>query len=79
MASAFKPPPFNYCDYRCEQCDEREHCRVYKDNEERILNHYIALLDLECRIEFIFPVFQHRKFTLRMSGCRREFIFKKES
>lgn len=41
MSHKYKPPPFNYCDYRCEQCDEREHCRVYKDNEERILNHYI--------------------------------------
>ena len=40
MIDKFKPPPFNYCDYRCDRCDEREHCRVYKDNEERILNHY---------------------------------------
>jgi hypothetical protein len=40
MSDNFKPPPFNYCDYRCEQCDERDHCRVYKDNAERILNHY---------------------------------------
>ncbi|UCG93247.1 MAG: hypothetical protein JSV97_06005 [candidate division WOR-3 bacterium] len=40
MSEKFKPPPFNYCDYRCERCDERERCRVYKDNAERILNHY---------------------------------------
>lgn len=41
MADEFKPPPFNYCDYRCERCPEQENCRVYKDNEERILAHYL--------------------------------------
>ena len=40
MRKKYKAPPFNYCDYRCDRCDERENCRVYKDNEERILNHY---------------------------------------
>jgi hypothetical protein len=36
-----KPPPFNYCDYRCERCDERENCRVFKENQERIMDHYL--------------------------------------
>ncbi|KPK62910.1 hypothetical protein AMJ83_09080 [candidate division WOR_3 bacterium SM23_42] len=40
MSEAFKPPPFNYCDYRCDRCDKRETCRVYKDDQERLLDHY---------------------------------------
>lgn len=40
MSDQFKLPPFNYCDYRCERCDERNNCRVYKDREEQILSHY---------------------------------------
>jgi hypothetical protein len=40
VSDKYKPPPFNYCDYRCERCDEQQHCRVYKDNAERVLNHY---------------------------------------
>jgi hypothetical protein len=40
MADEYKPSPFNYCDYRCDQCEEREHCRVYKDDQERLLDHY---------------------------------------
>lgn len=41
MADKFKPGPYNYCDYRCDRCDERENCRVYKENEERMLQHYL--------------------------------------
>lgn len=37
----FKPPPFNYCDYRCDRCEHKENCRVYKDDQERLLDHYI--------------------------------------
>jgi cytochrome c556 len=37
----FKPSPFNYCDYRCDRCDEKDRCRVYKDDQERLLNHYV--------------------------------------
>ncbi len=37
----YEPSPFNYCDYRCERCDERENCRVYKENQERVLEHYL--------------------------------------
>lgn len=37
----FKPSPYNYCDYRCERCEEKENCRVYKDNSERILQHHL--------------------------------------
>jgi len=40
MTGQFKPPPFNYCDYRCDQCDEQVNCRVYKDDQERLINHY---------------------------------------
>lgn len=36
-----KPSPYNYCDYRCERCDEKDNCRVYKDNAERVLQHYL--------------------------------------
>jgi|UniRef100_A0A7C4XFU6 DNA-directed RNA polymerase specialized sigma24 family protein len=41
MTREFKPGPYNYCDYRCERCDEREYCRVYKENQERLLQHYL--------------------------------------
>lgn len=37
----FKSSPYNYCDYRCECCNEKDNCRVYKDNEERVLQHYL--------------------------------------
>jgi len=40
MPEKYKPPPFNYCDYRCERCEEQENCRVYKEDQERILKHY---------------------------------------
>jgi hypothetical protein len=40
MSDTYKPPPFNYCDYRCDRCDEQERCRVYKDDQERLLDHY---------------------------------------
>ncbi len=40
MTRQHKPPPFNYCDYRCDRCDEQANCRVYKDDQERLLNHY---------------------------------------
>lgn len=36
----FKPPPFNYCDYRCDRCEHRETCRVYNDDQKRLLDHY---------------------------------------
>jgi len=41
MPKKFKPPPFNYCDYRCDRCSEQENCRVYKEDQERLLQHYI--------------------------------------
>jgi hypothetical protein len=40
MSEQYKPPPFNYCDYRCDRCDKQENCRVYKDDQERLLDHY---------------------------------------
>jgi len=40
-AEEFKPSPYNYCDYRCDRCDDRENCRVYKENHERVLDHYL--------------------------------------
>ena len=40
MPKKFKPPPFNYCDYRCDRCAEQENCRVFKDDQERLLQHY---------------------------------------
>ena len=40
MSEQYKPPPFNYCDYRCDRCDKQENCRVYRDDQERLLDHY---------------------------------------
>jgi len=40
MAEDYRPPPFNYCDYRCDRCDKQENCRVFKDDQERLLDHY---------------------------------------
>ena len=40
MSEQYKPPPFNYCDYRCDRCDQQKKCRVYKDDQERLLDHY---------------------------------------
>jgi hypothetical protein len=40
MSEQYKPPPFNYCDYRCDRCDQQKNCRVYKDDQERLLDHY---------------------------------------
>ncbi|MEO0095298.1 MAG: hypothetical protein ABIL66_05335 [candidate division WOR-3 bacterium] len=41
MAEKFKPGPYNYCDYRCDRCSETDSCRVYKENQERLLQHYL--------------------------------------
>jgi len=41
VAKKFKPGPYNYCDYRCERCNEKDDCRVYKENQERLLEHYL--------------------------------------
>ncbi len=41
MPRKFEPPPFNYCDYRCDRCDEQNNCRVFKDDQERLLQHYV--------------------------------------
>lgn len=41
MVDKFNSMPFNYCDYRCDRCDETNNCRVYKENKERILQHYL--------------------------------------
>jgi hypothetical protein len=40
MTDKHKPPPFNYCDYRCDRCDEQANCRVFKDDQERLLDHF---------------------------------------
>lgn len=40
MTKGHKPPPFNYCDYRCDRCAEQTSCRVFKDDQERLLDHY---------------------------------------
>jgi hypothetical protein len=40
MPEKFKPPPYNYCDYRCDRCDNQENCRVFKEDQERLLDHY---------------------------------------
>jgi hypothetical protein len=40
MPEKFKAAPYNYCDYRCDRCDEQDHCRVFKEDQERLLEHY---------------------------------------
>lgn len=40
MKEKFKAAPYNYCDYRCDRCDEQDHCRVFKEDQERLLEHY---------------------------------------
>ena len=40
MNEKFKAAPYNYCDYRCDRCDEQDHCRVFKEDRERLLEHY---------------------------------------
>ncbi|RKX69897.1 hypothetical protein DRP53_06785 [candidate division WOR-3 bacterium] len=37
----FKPPPYSYCDYRCDRCSERDRCAVYREDQERLLQHYL--------------------------------------
>lgn len=41
MTPDYTPPPFNYCDYRCDRCEEQERCRVFKEEQERLLSHYV--------------------------------------
>jgi hypothetical protein len=40
MKEKFKAAPYNYCDYRCDRCEEQERCRVFKEDQERLLEHY---------------------------------------
>jgi hypothetical protein len=40
MKGKFKAAPYNYCDYRCDRCEEQERCRVFKEDQERLLEHY---------------------------------------
>lgn len=37
----YTPSPFNYCDYRCDRCEHQDDCKVYKDEQERLLDHYV--------------------------------------
>lgn len=37
----YTPSPYNYCDYRCDRCEYQETCKVYKDEQERLLEHYV--------------------------------------
>ncbi len=32
--------PYNYCDYRCERCDQRLSCRVFREEQARLQDHY---------------------------------------
>lgn len=32
--------PYNYCDYRCDRCDERLDCRVFREEQARLQEHY---------------------------------------
>lgn len=34
-------PPYNYCDYRCEECEYMETCKVYQKDRERRLMHQL--------------------------------------
>jgi hypothetical protein len=35
------PSPYNYCDYRCDRCEHQNDCKVFKDDQERLIEHYI--------------------------------------
>jgi hypothetical protein len=37
----YEPSPFNYCDYRCDRCEHQDTCKVFKDDQERLLQHYL--------------------------------------
>jgi len=37
----YTPSPFSYCDYRCDRCEHQETCKVFRDEQERLLEHYI--------------------------------------
>lgn len=37
----YTPLPYNYCDYRCDRCEHQDTCKVYKDEQERLLEHYV--------------------------------------
>ncbi|MBN2619483.1 hypothetical protein JXB22_00215 [candidate division WOR-3 bacterium] len=37
----YTPSPYNYCDYRCDRCEHQKTCKVYKDEQERLIEHYV--------------------------------------
>jgi len=37
----YTPSPFSFCDYRCDRCEFQDTCKVYKDEQERLLEHYV--------------------------------------
>jgi hypothetical protein len=41
MKKKYVPPPFNFCDYRCDRCEHKDACKVCKEDQERILDHYV--------------------------------------
>ncbi len=40
MDESVTPTPYNFCDYRCDRCDERLNCRVYREEQARLQEHY---------------------------------------
>lgn len=71
MPKKFKPGPYNYCDYRCEYCDQRDDCRVYKENEERLLKHYLNgedPNDPEVFLNDLNEIFEKTQRMLRMAA-----------
>lgn len=71
MTMKFKLGPYNYCDYRCVRCEEKDNCRVYKENEERLLQHYLRgedPNDPQIFINDLKDIFEKTKEILRKSA-----------
>ncbi len=39
MSELDRIPPYNYCDYRCEECEHSGNCKVYQQEQEMRLMH----------------------------------------
>lgn len=37
----YKPPPYNYCNYRCDQCEDAEDCLDYKKEQTSRMKHIL--------------------------------------
>jgi hypothetical protein len=73
-ATEFKPGPFNYCDYRCDRCDEQAKCRVFKEEQERLLEHYAKgedSNDPEVFLQDMHKIFEKTKEMLEKTAAEQ--------